>query len=408
MKEKISCLEKFRSISHDMLMQISGNIRVYVRLRPQIGNQQEELNSINKCYNVLNDKIICRNRSMFSFPELDSQISTATCEMSTNEAWKTLLEIREPIRNYTGLKPRQKKWKFAFDRIFLPENKQNDVWNATEPLVQSFIDGHKVCIFTYGQTGSGKTYTMLGEPGSIETEGIIYRSARKIYAKKTEIESSSNGANRVDIFVEVLEVYNEKIRDLLKKETNERDIPFKLDSHNQLIGVTMEPVESEQDMKQILTLAQKRRCVRANYINLLSSRSHMLFTIILRVKNSSSNFNFTSKLNFVDLAGSERMQTKAADNSYNESHITETCEINRSLSALSNVIEKLHLKSVHVPYRDSKLTHLLQDSLGQSNSKTLAIICCSTLEEHFNESLCSLRFAAKASKVQLKSCAEFC
>jgi len=184
MKEKISCLEKFRSISHDMLMQISGNIRVYVRLRPQIGNQQEELNSINKCYNVLNDKIICRNRSMFSFPELDSQISTATCEMSTNEAWKTLLEIREPIRNYTGLKPRQKKWKFAFDRIFLPENKQNDVWNATEPLVQSFIDGHKVCIFTYGQTGSGKTYTMLGEPGSIETEGIIYRSARKIYAKK--------------------------------------------------------------------------------------------------------------------------------------------------------------------------------------------------------------------------------
>jgi kinesin family protein C1 len=155
---------------------------------------------------------------------------------------------------------------------------------------------------------------------------------------------------------------------------------------------------TQDEVQGVLQLAQQRRCVKATKSNAESSRSHLLFTVRFELSSLiNEEMNRQGVLHIVDLAGSERLDKSGSQGTL----LTEAKHINTSLSALSHVIQKLQEKSDHIPYRDSKLTYLLRDSLG-GDSKTLCIVCCSPHQAHFNESLNSIRFAANASKVELK------
>jgi hypothetical protein len=170
---------------------------------------------------------------------------------------------------------------------------------------------------------------------------------------------------------------------------------------NEAIGNIIRPVYRESDLLEILSLAQTKRCVRATKSNEESSRSHLLFTVNFDLFSEKAPARH-GKLHICDLAGSERLSKSESEGE----SLKETQHINSSLSKLSHVIEKLQDKATHVPYRDSKLTYILRNALG-GDSKTLAIICCNPLSDHFKESLCSLRFAERASRVELKKMANY-
>ena len=238
--------------------------------------------------------------------------------------------------------------------------------------------------------------------GDNENKGLIPRSVQLFFDTKADIEAKCKAQNhdvRIDISVELLEVYNEEVRDLLSPNagSNGKLLKVDLNSH-EAVGNVLASTSSKEDVDNILQLAQSRRCVKATKSNAESSRSHLLFTIHFKV-SSSSNEDLARNgcLHIIDLAGSEQVNKSGSYGTL----LTEAKHINKSLFALTGVIEKLQAKADHIPYRDSKLTYLLRNSLG-GDSKTLAIVCCSPQIEHFQESHNSIRFAAKASKVELK------
>lgn len=409
--QKLRNSDRVRRDLHNRVMQLSGNIRVYVRVRPALPGELEKMKKAAKPAPTKGQKRkhaeMEEETTPFSFPGqlsgLDERLSKKSkMSFGADDPTKNILEVREPHKDRGGLSERRKKWTFGFDHIFDPTHGQEDVWEATEPLIQSAIDGFNVTIFAYGQTGSGKTHTMLGDVGN---EGIISRAVAKLFDAKTEIEDLSRGEKSVSLSVELLEVYNEKVRDLLAPNSGPegQEIALKI-SANEAVGSKIVPVADTQEVHKILNIAQKRRCVKATASNAVSSRSHMIFTINFEV-SSKNGASRVGKLHVCDLAGSERL-SKSNANQVGGSLLRETKHINTSLSVLSNVIEKLQAGDKNVPYRESKLTYLLQNSLG-GNSKTLAIVCCNPLQSHFHESLCSLRFAAKVNKVDLKAMANF-
>ena len=397
--------DRIRRDLHNRVMQLSGNIRVYVRVRPVLPSETEKQMAAKHDKGERKRKIdqTREEECPFHFPgtydRVDSFSTDSTSSSSSDDLTKNLIEVTEPFKDRGGLSNRQKKWKFGFDHVFAPKHDQAHIWDATEPLVQSAIDGYNVCIFAYGQTGSGKTYTMLGEPLN---EGLIARSVTKLFDAKSEMEALSRGSTKVKLSVELLEIYNEEVRDLLgtKNHSTGRDANLKVTS-KEVIGNVLVFTSSKEEVLEMLELAQSRRCVRSTKSNADSSRSHMLFTMHFEVE-TKDGVSRQGKLHICDLAGSERLDKSGAMGS----GLTETKYINKSLSALSNVIERLQNGDTNIPYRESKLTFLLQNSLG-GNSKTLAIVCCNPLMDHFNESLCSLRFAAKVNKVDLRAVANF-
>lgn len=235
--------------------------------------------------------------------------------------------------------------------------------------------------------------------GNEQNPGVITNAIKMLFTSKRELEEASKGASHVQISIEMLEIYNEQVRDLLgEKKGNAGYTPLNISlTSNEVVGNVIHRAADEGEVLTLLGKAQKRRCVKATKSNSESSRSHLIFTLNYNVYRGSE-LQKTSKLSICDLAGSERL---SKSQSHGEA-LKEAQHINLSLSTLSNVIEKLQQKSSHIPYRESKLTFLLQNSLG-GDSKTLAIVCCNPMAEHFQESTCSLRFAQKLNKVELKA-----
>ena len=236
--------------------------------------------------------------------------------------------------------------------------------------------------------------------GNKKNPGIVKRSIDALFEAKERYEVDSRGELQVEISVELIEIYNEQVKDLLARKMHTNDSNLSVNG-NEVIGNVNYPVSKVSEVQKILDVAQKYRVVKATKSNEESSRSHLIFTMIFTVLDKSGVCR-KSKLNICDLAGSERLGKSGSVGST----LKETQYINKSLSALSNVIEKLQQKSQHVPFRESKLTYLLRDSLT-GDSKTLAFVCCNPLADHFNESNCSLRFGNKLSKVELKAMGNF-
>ena len=279
---------------------------------------------------------------------------------------------------------------FNFDSVFSSLSTQMQVYSSARPVVMSVLDGYNGTVFAYGQTGTGKSFTMEGDRKSPDLRGIIPNAFEHIYS---EIQKKV-GVTYL-MHVSYLEIYNEEIRDLL---TNEGKLEIK-ESPTQGIYVkdlSNKVVKSPEDIYKVIEQGSKNRSTGATAMNEHSSRSHSIFQITIEMED---NGKFKAgKLSLVDLAGSERQEkTKAVGD-----RLKEATKINLSLTTLGNVIRHLvDGKSTHVPYRDSKLTRLLQDSLG-GNSKTLMIATLSPASYNFEETMSTLRYASRAKMIKNK------
>ncbi|XP_072320787.1 kinesin-like protein KIFC3 isoform X2 [Eucyclogobius newberryi] len=341
-----------RKKCHNELVRLKGNIRVFCRVRPVSQEEQDSTDA----------------KTMLSFDSDDDSI--------------------------LYLSNKGKVMTFELDRVFPPKATQEEVFQEVQSLVTSCIDGFNVCIFAYGQTGSGKTYTM---EGVAENPGINQRALQLLFSEVTEKASDWD----YTISASMVEIYNETLRDLLGDSPTEKlDIKMQPDGSGQLYvpGLTKFTVGSAQDINRIFELGHVNRATACTNLNEHSSRSHALLVITVSGYNATTATHTQGKLNLVDLAGSERISKSGAEGS----RLREAQYINKSLSALGDVINALRGKHSHVPFRNSRLTYLLQDSLS-GDSKTLMMVQVSPLSSNMSESVCSLKFAQRVRTVELSS-----
>ncbi|KAA8524934.1 hypothetical protein F0562_011428 [Nyssa sinensis] len=284
---------------------------------------------------------------------------------------------------------------FKFDAVFGPQANQVDVFEDTAPFATSVLDGYNVCIFAYGQTGSGKTFTM---EGTDEARGVNFRTLEELFY----IIKERKNQFRYEISVSVLEVYNEQIRDLLVPGQQPGVTAKRLEIRqvgegiHHVPGLVEAQVNNMSEVWEVLQTGSNARAVGSTNANEHSSRSHCIHCVMVKGENLLNGEYTRSKLWLVDLAGSERI----AKTEVQGERLKETQNINRSLSALGDVISALATKSPHIPFRNSKLTHLLQDSLG-GDSKTLMFVQISPNENDQSETLCSLNFASRVRGIEL-------
>uniref|UniRef100_A0A0A0LIU9 Kinesin motor domain-containing protein n=1 Tax=Cucumis sativus TaxID=3659 RepID=A0A0A0LIU9_CUCSA len=302
----------------------------------------------------------------------------------------------------------QPETKFTFDHVACETVDQEILFRmAGLPMVENCLSGYNSCMFAYGQTGSGKTHTMLGEIDDLEVKpsphrGITPRIFEFLFARiHAEEEIRRDEKLKYNCKCSFLEIYNEQITDLLDPSSTNLLLREDVKKGVYVENLSEFEVRTVSDILRLLTQGSSNRKVAATNMNRESSRSHSVFTCVIESKwekESSTNLRF-SRLNLVDLAGSERQKTSGAEGE----RLREAANINKSLSTLGHVIMVLldvaRGKPRHIPYRDSKLTFLLQDSLG-GNSKTMIIanvspsICCAA------ETLNTLKFAQRAKLIQ--------
>ncbi|KAK4753309.1 hypothetical protein SAY87_022107 [Trapa incisa] len=358
--------EKLRKKLHNTILELKGNIRVFCRVRPLLPGE-----------NSSEDKSISYPTSM------------------------------EFLGRGVELVQNGQKHSFTFDKVFMPEASQDDVFVEISQLVQSALDGYKVCVFAYGQTGSGKTYTMMGKPGIPEEQGLIPRCLEQIFQTK---QSHQSQGWRYEMQVSMLEIYNEMIRDLLPSNRSNGDVAriengsaakqyvIKHDpnGNTHVSDLTVVDVCSKREVSYLLKHASHSRLVGKTQMNEESSRSHFVFTMRISGISESTGQQIHGVLNLIDLAGSERLSKSGSTGD----RLKETQSINKSLSSLCDVIFALAKKEEYVPYRNSKLTYLLQPCLG-GDSKTLMFVNISPDSSSSGESLCSLRFAARVNACEI-------
>lgn len=297
---------------------------------------------------------------------------------------------------------------FSYDHVFEPYAEQEEVFKVTVgPLIEGIFKGYNATVLAYGQTGSGKTYSMGGTYTSVQEGdpgvGVIPRVINRLF-KKIE----DNSENDFTLKVSYLEIYNEEILDLLDTSRDKSQIHIREDPKDgiKIVGLIERTVNTAMDMVGCLEQGNSTRTVAATAMNSQSSRSHAIFTIAVEQrKKSDGNHYIRSKFHLVDLAGSERQKKTKAEGD----RLKEGININRGLLCLGNVISALgdeNNRTGFVPYRDSKLTRLLQDSLG-GNSHTLMIACVSPADSNLEETLNTLRYADRARKIKNKPVVNF-
>jgi len=353
----------------------------------------------------------------------------AMAETSRRELHNTIQELRGNIRVLCRVRPCPKEapsavaqvedskvslahggenYPFAFDKVFGPSAGQEDLFSEVSGLIQSALDGYKVCIFAYGQTGSGKTYTMQGgsEPSSW---GLIPRSLRQIFKASEDMRAKGW---QWTLKASFMEVYNEVLRDLLRDDSAAGNrgsgggggasgtatpqchtIKHDADWGMMVTNMTCIPVDSMEQINALMAKAAKLRAVGSTDMNSVSSRSHSVFTLYLSGSNRDLNSELRGCLNLVDLAGSERLDRSGAVGD----RLKETQNINRSLSSLADVFAAKAEGRAHVPFRNSKLTHLMEPCLS-GHGKTLMAVNVGPEAGNSHETLCSLRFASQVSQ----------
>nr|QWT43341.1 kinesin-like protein KIN14L [Citrullus lanatus] len=333
--------EKLRKKLHNTILELKGNIRVFCRVRPLLPDDGVETTAV-------------------SYP-------TST----------------EALGRGIDLSQSGQKYPFTFDKVFNHEASQQDVFVEISQLVQSALDGYKVCIFAYGQTGSGKTYTMMGRPEAPEQKGLIPRSLEQIFQASQSLQSQGW---KYKMQVSMLEIYNETIRDLLSTHRSsgsditrtengvlgkQYTIKHDANGNTHVSDLTIVDVCSIREISSLLQQAAHSRSVGRTQMNEQSSRSHFVFTLRISGINEAGFLIIRARMRIA---------------------------INKSLSCLSDVIFALAKKEDHVPFRNSKLTYLLQ---ACGDSKTLMFVNISPDPSSVNESLCSLRFAARVNACEI-------
>lgn len=331
-KGKLRAEETLRRKLHNQVQELKGNIRVFCRVRPAIGED---------------------NVAKIAFPD--------------TEAESKEIEVQGPAEKSAMGNVTTKMNAFSFDRVFGPQSQNAEVFEEISQLVQSALDGYNVCIFCYGQTGSGKTHTMSS------ADGMIPRAVHQIYDTAKALEEKGWTYSMQGSF---LEVYNENLNDLLGKsddlDKKKHEIRHDLANHKTIItDIETVELDTPSRVEEILKQAATNRSVAATKANERSSRSHSVFILKLIGTNSMTGERSEGVLNLVDLAGSERLAHSQATGE----RLRETQNINRSLACLGDVIAALGMgkEGGHVPYRNSKVCHLLLNYELRVGAKLLTI-----------------------------------
>ncbi|CAJ0958792.1 unnamed protein product, partial [Mesorhabditis belari] len=340
-------MEKRRQL-HNQLVELNGNIRVFYRIRPQLGD--------------------CKETPALSIDSMDHGIVHLTTNIG-------------------------KKSSHSVDRIIPTHFTQQQIFDEISPIITSCIDGYNVCIFAYGHTGSGKTYTMEGPSTD---PGINQRALQQLFETVTD----RDGDIDYTINVSMIEIYNEKLKDLLTPSTSTLCIRQGEDGRTSIPGLTEQNVDSLNAVTETLNRGKKNKAIAATDANKESSRSHVIVRVTVIATNRITNRATVGRLNLVDLAGSERVsQTNATGQLLNEAKA-----INKSLSELGNVVLALRQNNKHVPFRNCQLTRFLEDSLN-GESKTLVMVHLSPDTSALTETISSMNFAEKIGQVQTKTAA---
>ncbi|XP_042036072.1 kinesin-like protein KIN-14J [Salvia splendens] len=349
-----SVLDENRKLYNEV-QDLKGNIRVYCRVRPFLSGQSAKQTTMQ--YLGENGELVVMNPS-------------------------------KPGKESHRL--------FKFNKVFGPASTQEEVFRDTQPLIRSVLDGYNVCIFAYGQTGSGKTYTMTGPNlTSVADWGVNYRALNDLF----NISQRRHSSIAYEIAVQMVEIYNEQVRDLLRNDSFQKRLGiWNISQPNGLAvpDASLHPVKSTDDVLELMSVGLMNRAVGATALNERSSRSHSILTVHVRGTDLETNAILRGCLHLVDLAGSERVDRSEATGD----RLREAQHINKSLSALGDVIFALAQKNAHVPYRNSKLTQVLQSSLG-GQAKTLMFVQLNPDVESYSETISTLKFAERVSGVEL-------
>lgn len=279
------------------------------------------------------------------------------------------------------------KKQFRFDKIYPPTSTQVEVFDDTLPIISSCVDGYNVCILAYGQTGSGKTHTMMGPEND---PGVNIRSVRellKICKERDTIDYT--------LTCSIVEIYNETVKDLLTKDSKVLEIR----AHGKTIeipGIVVMEINNVDDVKKIMKLGDENRSVASTKMNSSSSRSHLIMMINVTGVDKVSNAQSSGILTLCDLAGSERIGKTEATGQ----RLVEAAAINKSLTSLGQVFSALRTNQLHVPYRNSKLTHILQPCLS-GDGKVAMFVAVSPDVNNVTETVSTLQYGSNARQVQL-------
>uniref|UniRef100_A0A8C6XSV8 Kinesin-like protein n=1 Tax=Naja naja TaxID=35670 RepID=A0A8C6XSV8_NAJNA len=282
---------------------------------------------------------------------------------------------------------------YVFDRVLPPNTSQEQVYNAcAKQIVKDVLEGYNGTIFAYGQTSSGKTHTMEGKLHDPQLMGIIPRIAHDIFDHIYSMDENLEFHIKVSYF----EIYLDKIRDLLDVSKTNLAVHEDKNRVPYVKGCTERFVSSPEEVMDVIDEGKTNRHVAVTNMNEHSSRSHSIFLINIKQENVETEKKLSGKLYLVDLAGSEKVSKTGAEGSV----LDEAKNINKSLSALGNVISALaEGTKTHVPYRDSKMTRILQDSLG-GNCRTTIVICCSPSIFNEAETKSTLMFGQRAKTIK--------
>lgn len=332
---------------HNDLLRVCGNIRVFCRVRPP------------------NDR------------ELAVEDFTTAAEVTSET------EVKIEQKNCRSTK-------FEFDHVFGPEESQEKIFEHVQPLCISFLDGFNICIFAYGQTGSGKTYTMEGK-GS----GVSPRVMDELFTLTEERQDLFN----YTLVFSMIQIHNDNIYDLLGDHREDKlNVRQTVEGKFEVIDATETVITSAEEAQRLIDQGQRNRAVSSHNLNRESSRSHTIITVKMTGRCLVDGKDIpVAKLQLIDLAGSERITRSGAVGDA----LIESNFINKSLLALGDCVNALAERREHVPYRNSKLTFFLKDSLGGKDVKVFTFVNIAPSGDDAAETLCSLKFADRCRQTDL-------
>ncbi|XP_059050218.1 kinesin-like protein Klp68D [Achroia grisella] len=361
--------------------------------------------ALNECVKVV---VRCRPLSEREKKEGYDEVSKRRAEMKWFERLSSNTKSIVPDKKFDGPLQVVKMWPergtvqvynpkgedkmFTYDAAYDAAADTQTLYDEMlRPLVASVLDGFNGCVFAYGQTGTGKTHTM---EGTAEDEGVIPRAFRHIWS---HIENNASPDVTHLVACSYVELYLEDVRDLLSKDNKKLTIRGQELNGFYIPEMTSVVCKSAAEMVRVMKAGNKNRAAGRTDMNEHSSRSHAVFLVTVETAHRKTNRIRVGKLNLVDLAGSERQRKTGAS----ADRLREASRINQALSSLGNVISALAENSPHVPYRDSKLTRILQDSLG-GNSKTIMIANIGPASYNYDETITTLRYAHRAKAIKNK------